>query len=361
MAPLAIDIRKLGRRIAEPLAYEFDASFVKPSVVSLSLTNRCNLRCPTCSYWKTPSSARDEELTTAEIVALMDKLRAWLGPHAMVFAGGEPFLRPDILQLYRAAAERGIQVLTVTNGSLLPEPRVKELRELASTATNPVHTISVSLNHLDRAKHDETRGVDFSAERIHRCVEQLNYPGRPFQLTLSTILMGFNIDHAGDMVRWVRERGLDGVTFQILYFESGNAAYEPRWYEQSPFWDNDADKINRGMDELEKLKRDGWPIRNPLDQLRWMRQYLLDPEQPIAIPCRVGVSHFDIDPNGDVRLCDVMEPVGNVRQSPPDAIWAGAEAARRRKEIHGCGAQCRIKSCNFRRPLGEVLRERLGA
>ena len=349
----AVNARKLARRVLEPAAYALDAAFVKPSNVTLSLTNRCNLRCPTCAYWKTPAEAKATELTLDEMVALAGQLREWLGPFMLGLTGGEPFLRPEIFDLLDACDRLGIQATTVNNGSLLPPRRVERL------LATPIHLVSFSLNHLDPAKHDETRGVAGGAEKIFRAIEQLNVPGRRFKLTLSTILMGWNIDHLPDLVRWAEDQGLDNVTFQILYFESGNDDYEPGWFKKSPFWDEDAAKINRGMDRLLEMKRAGAAISNSEAQMEAMRRYLLDPEGPQTVPCRVGIANLDIEPNGDVRLCDVMDKVGNVREQHPREIWTSALSRQRRVEIHGCDKACRIKTCNFRQPLGEIARRQL--
>jgi MoaA/NifB/PqqE/SkfB family radical SAM enzyme len=360
MSSIAVNLRKLARRVLEPLAYEFNGSFVKPSNISLSLTNRCNLKCPTCNYWQTPASAKETELTVDEMARLMAQLKEWLGPYLIGFTGGEPFLRPEIFDLLREAARLGVRVSTVNNGSLLPPRRIDQLREVADAPDNPIDVISFSLNHLDPAKHDETRGVQGSADKVFKAIETLNYPGRRFRLTLSTIVMGYNLPGLPDLVRWARDQGLDGVTFQIYYFQSGNDDYVPGWYRADRFWVDDAAVIDRGIDELIALKRGGAPITNLVDHLEIMRGYFKAPEAAIPIPCRVGVANFDIEPNGDVRLCDVMQPVGNIRQSHPRAIWDSHLAQQRRREIHGCEAVCRIKTCNFRRPLTAIAKERFG-
>ncbi|MBI1291284.1 radical SAM protein [bacterium] len=360
MSTLAVNVRKLARRVLEPLAYRVDGSFVTPSNISLSLTNRCNLKCPTCNYWQTPASAKDSELSLDEMVRLLTQLREWLGPYQIGLTGGEPFLRPEIFDLMRHAARLGVRLGTVNNGSLLPPRRIEELREVVDRPDNPLDVISFSLNHLDPAKHDKTRGVTGSADKVFKAIDALNYPGRPFRLTISTIVMGYNLDSLPDLVRWAREKGLDGVTFQIYYFQSGNDEYVPGWFRNDPFWDDDREKIDRGIDELIALRRQGAPITNLAQHLEMMRGYLKDPEARIDIPCRVGIANFDVEPNGDVRLCDVMKTVGNIRETHPREIWAGVLAAERRREIHGCEAVCRIKTCNFRKPLTAIALEQLG-
>ncbi len=349
----AVNLHKVLRRTLEPMAYATNGAFVKPSNITLSLTNRCNLRCPTCSFWKTPKEAKKTELTLDEMKKLLGQLREWLGPFMLGLTGGEPFLRPEIFDLLDEAGRLGIQTTSVNNGSLLPERRVEQLKK------SPISLISFSLNHLNSAKHDETRGFPGSAEKIFEAIKALNTRDRRYRLTLSTILMGYNLDHAPEMVQWVREKRLDGITFQILYFESGTDEYVPGWYKSSPFWDDDREKINRGVDELVRLKLDGAPITNSVDQMEYMRRYLLDPEGPQEIPCRVGISNMDIEPNGDVRLCDVMEKVGNVREQHPRDIWHSVLARERRLQIQGCDKACRIKTCNFRQPLLDSIKSQL--
>jgi MoaA/NifB/PqqE/SkfB family radical SAM enzyme len=359
MGGVAHDLVKLSRRFVEPIAYAMDASFVKPTNISLSLTNRCNLKCPTCSYWHTPIDAKADELSLDEMKKLVAQLREWLGPFLLGFTGGEPFLRPEAYDLARECARLGVRVATVTNGSLFTGDRLKQLKEVLNAPDSTFDIISLSLNHLDAEKHNVTRGVDTSAQRIFDALKELNVPGRRYKLQISTILMGHNLEHAAEMVKWVADQGLDAITFQSFYFESGNSDYVEGWYKESEFWDGDAAKVDRALDALIDLKRRRFPITNSVEQMEWMRHYLKDPEKPIDLPCKVGVAHLGIEPNGDLRLCDIMDPVGNVRQHHPQEIWESTMAAARRKDIRLCEAQCRIKTCNFRKPLISIARERI--
>lgn len=356
----AVDAHKFARRLIEPIAYATDGSFVKPSNLSLSLTNRCNLRCPTCSFWQTPASEKANELTAGEMERLLVQLKEWLGVYQISLTGGEPMLRNEFFDVLRSASRLGIRLATVCNGSLLPPRRVEALREILDQPNNPMDTIGISLNDLDTAAHDRTRGVEGSAEKIFQAIELLNYPERRFRLTLSTIIMPYNIERLPALAEWVKEKGLDGITFQIYYFQSGNDKYSPGWFREDQFWEDNPEKIDRGIDRLIELRSQGYPIVNLPEHLEYIRCYLKGAEERIDLPCRVGVANMDIEPNGDVRLCDVMEPIGNIRHNHPREIWSNGIARQRRWEIRTCKAACRIKSCNFRKPLTSVVKERMG-
>ncbi|MCK5023873.1 MAG: radical SAM protein [Candidatus Aenigmarchaeota archaeon] len=66
----------------------------KPVVMSFDVTNRCNLKCPMC-YWWTRRAKR--EMTLEEIITLFKELRK-KGIIQCTYVGGEPTLRPDVLE-----------------------------------------------------------------------------------------------------------------------------------------------------------------------------------------------------------------------------------------------------------------------
>ena len=65
----------------------------RPLTVSLEVTKRCNARCDFCDYWKIKD--RDEMTDFTEVVRRFD-------PLVVVFTGGEPMLRRDLVPIVRA-------------------------------------------------------------------------------------------------------------------------------------------------------------------------------------------------------------------------------------------------------------------
>ena len=66
-------------------------------VVIWNLIRRCNLTCKHC-YSISADVNFKGELSTAEIFAVMDDLKAFRVP-ALILSGGEPLLRPDIFEI----------------------------------------------------------------------------------------------------------------------------------------------------------------------------------------------------------------------------------------------------------------------
>ena len=80
-------------------------------------TRRCNLKCRHC-YSDSGCGAAADELTTDEARRLIDDIASF-GCPAILFSGGEPCLRPDLVELVALARERGLRVTLSTNGTLV--------------------------------------------------------------------------------------------------------------------------------------------------------------------------------------------------------------------------------------------------
>jgi len=118
-------------------------------IVVWNITRTCNLHCAHCY-----SSSHDEEypgeLTTAQAFTVLDDL-ADFGIPVVLFSGGEPTMRQDLSQLIRYATEIGLKCLISTNGTLLTEERVAELKDAG------LNRVGISLDGLETT-HDKFRG-----------------------------------------------------------------------------------------------------------------------------------------------------------------------------------------------------------
>lgn len=103
----------------------------------LELTPRCNLRCRMCYIRMSPEemAPRGRERTLAEWLAIAEELRN-AGVVFLLLTGGEPLLRPDFPQLYRALAGMGFSISLNTNGTLMNDEIAALFRELPPAAVN---------------------------------------------------------------------------------------------------------------------------------------------------------------------------------------------------------------------------------
>ncbi|MEE8168804.1 MAG: radical SAM protein [Candidatus Hydrothermarchaeales archaeon] len=97
----------------------------KKPIVVWNTTRRCNLRCRHC-YAGAEDKQFEGELTTEEGIALIDDLVEFKAP-VLLFSGGEPLIRGDLLKLGRYAADKGIRTVISTNGTLITPEKAVEI------------------------------------------------------------------------------------------------------------------------------------------------------------------------------------------------------------------------------------------
>lgn len=117
--------------------------------VIINCTNRCNLNCIHCC--KNSSIYEKEILSTQDIKNIIDVLSNY-NPEIIVFTGGEPLIRNDILKILKYAKSKcNGQITLNSNGTLINEDNVDELIKY-------VDVISISLDGIDEETTAMIRG-----------------------------------------------------------------------------------------------------------------------------------------------------------------------------------------------------------
>ena len=118
-------------------------------------TLRCNLACRHCG-----SDCRKEavvpDMPLDHFVPVLDDVAQMTDPADVLVntVGGEPLVRPDIVECGRAITSRGFSWGTVTNGVLLDKQMLDRLLDAG------LNTIAVSLDGLE-PEHNWLRGNSF--------------------------------------------------------------------------------------------------------------------------------------------------------------------------------------------------------
>ena len=96
-----------------------------PPIMIFSITNRCNLHCKGC-YAQALRPTSQAEMSVAKVRSLFVEAKE-LGISFAVLAGGEPLVRPEILDISRDYPE--IISLVFTNGLLIDDAWLERFRE----------------------------------------------------------------------------------------------------------------------------------------------------------------------------------------------------------------------------------------
>jgi radical SAM protein with 4Fe4S-binding SPASM domain len=119
-------------------------------MVSLEITNKCNLKCIHCCV-DSKLNNEEDDLSTDDIKSILDKLVEW-NPERIILSGGEPMIRPDFndIILYLNKKYEG-KIVISTNGTLINKNNVKILAE-------NVHQVDVSIDGIDEETCSKIRG-----------------------------------------------------------------------------------------------------------------------------------------------------------------------------------------------------------
>ncbi|MBF0588866.1 MAG: GTP 3',8-cyclase MoaA [Magnetococcales bacterium] len=168
----------------------------------LSVTEKCNFRCRYCrSHDKTSHRDHDQNLTIQETLRLVQAF-VDMGVHRVRLTGGEPLLRPGIMNLIGPLG--GIPALTdlsLSTNAFLLKDKAKALKKAG------VGRVNISLDSLNPETFGHiTQGADLQRviEGIDAALEAGLHP-----VKLNMVVMGGINDHEiPDMIRFAKVRNV---------------------------------------------------------------------------------------------------------------------------------------------------------
>ena len=168
----------------------------------VSLTDRCNLRCTYCM----PEEGlawlpREELLTDDEIVRLVGIAVTRLGVREVRFTGGEPLLRPGLVDVVRRTAglDPRPELSLTTNGIGLA-------RVAADLAAAGLDRVNVSLDTLDRDTFKTLARRDRLDDVLAGIAAASAAGLRPVKIN-AVLMRGVNDHQAVDLLEWALGEG----------------------------------------------------------------------------------------------------------------------------------------------------------
>lgn len=358
-----------------------DVWSVGPANGQLNITNGCNLACSHCHA--SSGTKLDGELSTTEMKRVLNELHR-LGVMNLAIAGGEPFMRRDVLDiLEHACALPGWQVAVITNGMFFASPG--RLAELADRC--PGITVNVSLDGstpsrfhvLRRQAHRPDADPAPMFATVKQAISDLVAAGVTtavnFTLTRSSLQ-----DCVPTYRVAVQELGASALV-AIKFFPGGYGKaiadlLDISYLEWSPMftdltrrrlvgelpalqisvpaaWEFYLPLIDAGIEII--AAEQAWGYRSPLREAAYSSRVVIgDP---------AGVAELCVDADGTVYPSVLLGGVsdvacGNVRLAALDEIWrtSAVLVGMRSLQLAGLASNCR--SCPARRLCGGGSRAR---
>jgi len=287
--------------------------WIAPARIDLAITYDCNLDCRKCYLGCDRKGMK--ELSADEYVRVFEIL--WkIGVPQVVFTGGEPTCRKDLVRLVTEAQE--FVTGLVTNGT-----RLAELAEPLRDAS--LDYVQVTLESHDAAVHNRMVGAAFDAHKktidgIRRALEL------KMQVVTNTTLTRDNAADFPRLLRFGKELGLKDMACNDLIC-SGRGTAEKK-------------ENGLSVDEIKKLLVESVTLAQELGvNLQWYTPTCYRQLNPVELglgakACSAAAHNMTIQPDGSVLPCQSWpEAVGNILEVPWGKIWN--HPVCRKLRVHG--------------------------
>lgn len=278
-----------------------------PEIVSVSITDKCNLKCLYCSRYATYEHS---ELSLPLFQRLIDEL-ANIGVGGIGITGGEPLIKRDFLKLVSYTAEYEIPIGITTNGIYLDDRIITELKRLDN-----LQLISISIDGASPEVNDAIRGqgtFDKAISAIKRCLRE------DLPVHMATTIMRQNLHEVPKLINLSLRLGLEIYRARrLIPMLSHFKGQVPRTFEYKGL----CEFLSRNRSQLSK---------NGLE-------LLIDEPLMILVEdnhakkksnmgscsggCQAGKTYCSIQANGDVVPCSFLYyKVGNIKEKKFEDIW----------------------------------------
>jgi cyclic pyranopterin phosphate synthase len=172
----------------------------------LSVTDRCNFRCPYCMpaeiFGERYQFLPKPDLLTFEEITRLTRVLVKFGVTKVRLTGGEPLVRTDVELLVGMLAEiDGINDLTLTTNGFLLAQKAQALNEAG------LHRVTVSLDSLDDDVYKEMSGRGHDTKRVLEGIRVAEEVGlRPIKIN-AVVQKGVNDHTIVEMARHFKGTG----------------------------------------------------------------------------------------------------------------------------------------------------------
>ncbi len=280
-----------------------------PLDLNYNVTFRCNRKCIYC-YAENEFAPKMEELSLNRLKEILDEAEK-LKVNGIIFAGGEPFLRKDFLEILEYTIQNGISYCISTKAHLNKEV-CKRLKEIG------VEKIQVSIDSIEKEEANFLTGSNDFYSEILDTVKNLANEG--LKIRIKSVVTRYNIKGIPSLITFFAKWGISN--FQAV-------AYGRSIYRHD-------DSLFASLEELEELKVKLNEIKEVYKLNILYGGYSEDSKgndveekekkfKDRAI-CSAGRSSLNILPDGRVNLCEQIPSkeefiIGDLKNQSLLEIW----------------------------------------
>ncbi len=324
----------------------------RPQTLTFSVTNQCQSRCKTCNIWKLYPERHQDPRNELELDEI-ERIFASLGPvYFLNFSGGEPFLRPDLVEIVESALTHlKPAIIHSPTNAIATDRVVSQTRRIleavrARGLSTPV-TIKPSLDGIGEA-HDEIRGVPGNWEKLLATIkglQELEHEYDNLHVEVGTVVSNFNKDRLDEIEDFVHTLGIQSYRNEIAeqreeFFNIGDPI-TPTGEEYGELMRAFSAKVRESMRGKRALAR----VTESLRLVYYDLAARIVAENRQVIPCYAGISNVHLTPHGELWPCCVLgyaKPLGSLRAAGYDfwEVWRSEQADEVRRSIKAGECAC---------------------
>ena len=301
-------------------------------LVLFAPTSRCNSRCVSCDWWRSDGAS---DLTLGEIRQLADGLRHY-GTRTVVFTGGEPLVRGDVMEVADLFLERGFTLQLLTSGLALE----RHAPAIASRFTE----VTISLDGHTPELYRAIRGVN-GLDVVVAGIGRLRELAPHIPLRARSTIHRHNFRFMRQLITRSEEMGVDQISFLTADVTSESFNRAPKLPVADVAGDDPsslvltADETNEMAAVVEDVIRscarqlsEQRIVPGPEGLRRLVSYYRahLGQERFPKIDCSAPWTSVVIEADGAVRPCFFHPSIGNLRDRPLDELLGAAMPQFRR-------------------------------
>jgi hypothetical protein len=189
----------------------------------IEVTDRCNLKCPTCYALSSPTYGRHRSLE--EIEQMLDLVVRNEGhPDVVQISGGEPTVHPDFFAILDIAKKKPIRHLMLNTNGIRIAKDLEFTKRLAGYA--PDFEVYLQFDSFKKEALEAMRGEDLRHVRM-KALEHLNAVNLSTTLVV-TLQKGVNDDEIGAIIDFaLKQKCVRGITFQPTQVAGRNENFDP--------------------------------------------------------------------------------------------------------------------------------------
>jgi len=303
-----------------------------PPFLVLFINSICNLTCDHCFYWR-DLNQRDD-LTYDEI----KKLSEDLGPiDNLNLSGGEPFIRKEFAEIVRTfVRNNGVKQVYVPTNGYFTNRTEKALRNVLEEGDLMLFACELSLDGMP-AYHNKFRGNQQSFEKAMETYEMLAALQKEdprLRIHSISTATNQNMSEIWELTSYLYERcpKMDHHNLAIIRGDRKDPSLLTPPIDQYRALSDHVRSV-----WLDRDRGRFGAIVEPM--LQWAKtESALQSRQ--VVPCKAGVLTGVVYANGDVSVCEMHAPLGNLRHASFREIWNSPKAQQLRAQISAKSCWC---------------------